>query len=1255
MGPTRLVTLVATVLQACGIVASQDPAPEQLGTTIQAVTTARQLQWAVREQVVHIVLTEHLDARGESLDHAMLAIQGNTKSIVGMCKSEAPEDYGLSEPRPEGACVLLVDHTFLEVGVGVHHLWLHRLYVIIEPRPDAALTTHILQRGGDLWLTHSVLQGRGLLNRAIDVSTADGGSPRLYTTDTSIVDMTGCDMPGVRCGAGAACTLNETAFMRASITGPASVCSMGTAVGVPRAGSAWLMNVTIEDNTVMGAPAGAKSIAYDPSEPSPALIVVEPDTLVWDIAKQDSRPAPRYTEAELERNDRFITANARLYEIQQEQNQKLEEVDMLRPVAADAASMPGGDREAAPDLLTPEDVRGGGDGSGDSSSRITEIALAATAAVVGLVALAVGAALIYAIIHRSRRNPPHGSSPFKISRLQTQRGGGLGIPESVDGANMPLAVTNRSSSYPVSLTQIGATTSLSKNSADISHHYPDMVPIPARSPTPCDLATVPIPIRSPSPGGLGPPSSRNYILSPSTTGSSAAAPPAGGTATLAPVQIHNPTLVRSYSSHSYPTILPWNAGRPSSGTYHTHSGALPQLQSDSARTSFHAPPESTATTHSGAHPAAPPRPSSFRSAAPAAPPPPGFLDRNGSLGTLQLPLLPPEGDTHTTTFDTTAAPPLPPAIAGADGVAVLDRQLLEHALDNMHACGELFMGKFEILGPLERRAGGQGIVQFALSRPSGDPVAIKFFLNRKAFDCEDALYVQQRLREMMPAVTLIHSNEDGSLKTHEGWFFPPCIVVERGESLDEWRAHVQPDFCTVVQVLIHVTERVSTLHAAGVVHRDLKPANVLWRPRHHAWTLIDYGCAADIASTTRLTFSMAYSPPEALCTLHAGAHTITSDPASDIWAIGVITYELVLGRPAFPARTWTREQLTHAALGERAYPWEEPNQPGRFRQIPEARALSGALRACLHRDPARRPLAAALGRRLNHLFDESGVTTESAAYVPADGLGPTMPTFRSAALPVGNHHTPDGAMDPRAKSEMLPAADARELSHEATLATPPWDVLRGSGGTCCGGTAWQGGSSSWQGGAETGSTLVTESTEVAPGSRTGRTRHIFQGSPGNTPPASPRATTLSPATGMPSSIAGEAEPQGRPNLSDDYRSLPGFHSTESVRSMVLPHAEASAALGEAAGTPHATAEPAPLSMTQHAMPQYVDVPPALMPTSLDTYVEHAPDLRVGPGSIWKDPPSPPAPQAASQRVQGSSFSDGPLASISAEGHGSFMP
>ena len=52
-----------------------------------------------------------------------------------------------------------------------------------------------------------------------------------------------------------------------------------------------------------------------------------------------------------------------------------------------------------------------------------------------------------------------------------------------------------------------------------------------------------------------------------------------------------------------------------------------------------------------------------------------------------------------------------------------------------------------------------------------------------------------------------------------------------------------------LQVLHHVAERLASLHRSGWVHRDLKPGNVLRRPHKHSWTLIDFGCAAQIGAT----------------------------------------------------------------------------------------------------------------------------------------------------------------------------------------------------------------------------------------------------------------------------------------------------------------------------------------------------------------------------------------------------------------------
>ena len=85
--------------------------------------------------------------------------------------------------------------------------------------------------------------------------------------------------------------------------------------------------------------------------------------------------------------------------------------------------------------------------------------------------------------------------------------------------------------------------------------------------------------------------------------------------------------------------------------------------------------------------------------------------------------------------------------------------------------------------------------------------------------------------------------------------------VERGESLDEWAQRIAPDFPTILMVLCHIATRLAQLHASGHAHRDLKPANVLWRPRHHSWTLIDFGCAAAVGAFP----AVALSTPSQYC------------------------------------------------------------------------------------------------------------------------------------------------------------------------------------------------------------------------------------------------------------------------------------------------------------------------------------------------------------------------------------------------------
>lgn len=94
--------------------------------------------------------------------------------------------------------------------------------------------------------------------------------------------------------------------------------------------------------------------------------------------------------------------------------------------------------------------------------------------------------------------------------------------------------------------------------------------------------------------------------------------------------------------------------------------------------------------------------------------------------------------------------------------------------------------------------------QFARSLVSSDEYAIKFYVHRTAFERERTLYQDETLRSMMPAthalVDNLPSGPSGDVvRAPNGYIFPPCIIIERGESLDEWARRETPDFITIMQ------------------------------------------------------------------------------------------------------------------------------------------------------------------------------------------------------------------------------------------------------------------------------------------------------------------------------------------------------------------------------------------------------------------------------------------------------------------------
>ena len=146
------------------------------------------------------------------------------------------------------------------------------------------------------------------------------------------------------------------------------------------------------------------------------------------------------------------------------------------------------------------------------------------------------------------------------------------------------------------------------------------------------------------------------------------------------------------------------------------------------------------------------------------------------------------------------------AVAAQETELTQQKKRLIAELEAIREDQELFLRRYSVLPRTERREGGQGVVQFMRSKRSDEAVAVKFFLSRTAFDVELELYGVDVLRGLMPTVRLKVSNDDAAQRSSRGYAWPPCIVLEKGESLQEWKARAQPAFSTILDVRLWIAE-----------------------------------------------------------------------------------------------------------------------------------------------------------------------------------------------------------------------------------------------------------------------------------------------------------------------------------------------------------------------------------------------------------------------------------------------------------------
>lgn len=124
-----------------------------------------------------------------------------------------------------------------------------------------------------------------------------------------------------------------------------------------------------------------------------------------------------------------------------------------------------------------------------------------------------------------------------------------------------------------------------------------------------------------------------------------------------------------------------------------------------------------------------------------------------------------------------------------------------------------------------------------------------------------------------------------------------------------------------------------------------------------------------------------YAPPEVAQADEYGVRTTVADPATDMWAFGVMAFELLTGEPAFPRFACTRKTIWAQLCGREPLPWEA-GTPGQAEKVAQLRVLKRATLQCLQRQPGARPTAQEVVGQWRKLFQPRSAGLSSTGARP---------------------------------------------------------------------------------------------------------------------------------------------------------------------------------------------------------------------------------------------------------------------------------
>ena len=261
-----------------------------------------------------------------------------------------------------------------------------------------------------------------------------------------------------------------------------------------------------------------------------------------------------------------------------------------------------------------------------------------------------------------------------------------------------------------------------------------------------------------------------------------------------------------------------------------------------------------------------------------------------------------------------------------DGVAT--EALPNSGMQKDALIGTVVDGRYRIEAQIGE--GGMGVVYKAMHVSLNKPLALKLLRGEMAKDPE---VVQRFIQEAQAATSIGHENiidisDFGRLPDGTVYFvmeylngMPLNDLIKRGGSIPVGQA---------VEIIRQIAGALGAAHQRGIVHRDMKPDNVYIVPRGETQNFVkvlDFGIAKVGGASNKLTRTgMVFGTPHYMSPEQAAGQSV--DARTDIYALGVIMYEMFTGRVPFDADTFMGVLTKH--MFEKPEPM---NQPGAERQL----------------------------------------------------------------------------------------------------------------------------------------------------------------------------------------------------------------------------------------------------------------------------------------------------------------------------------